>query len=109
MYYTHGDTVIFRSDRLERPPERRRRERDPGVRPSKPSPEQVLTARILQLEERLARLEAELEQARQAPPPRQGGQTRGRSGKGEQAVRVSLHAQGGAQATVGEVRLLQDD
>lgn len=122
MYYTHGDTVVYRSDRPEKSDrkERPRRSRDLGGEPEQeprrfecqPAVEQVLAERVQQLEERLARLEAELEEARQysaRQAPRQGGvipvQAPGQRGQ----VKVSLHAEGGAQATVGQVRMVSQD
>lgn len=124
MYYTHGDTVIFRSDRPERTPphtrkrarEREAEERVQEPRRSQPSVEQVLAMRVSELEERLARIEAELQAAREvevarpAPPtPRQGGGGRQRQGQAPGEVKVSLHAEGGAQATVGQVRMRNDE
>lgn len=112
MYYTHGDTVIYRSDTPKRNPQRfeqRERPAEKEPRPAEPSTRQVLTARIYQLEERLARLEADLEEARQAsvqPAPRKGGGPR--QGQGGE-VKVSLHAEGGTQATVGQVRMVSQD
>lgn len=112
MFYTHGDTVVFRSDRPDRQertqPRARQREREP--RPAEPSLEQRLAERVAQLEERLARLEAELAEAREAgdrPAPRRagGGARKGQAGE----VKVSLHAEGGAQASVGQVRMLSQD
>lgn len=107
MYYSHGDTVIFRSDRPQRPfvPSRER-----GQRPSAPPLEIVLADRVAQLEARLSQLEASLTEARQAQaqaPSRSAPKKGGSKGPGE--VRVSLQADGGSQATVGQVRMLQEE
>lgn len=115
MYYSHGDTVIFRSDRSQRPfVPSRERERGQGHRPSAPPLEIVLADRVAQLEARLSQLETALTAAREAqaaaattaaarPGSKKGG------GKGPSEVRVSLQADGGAQATVGQVRMLQEE
>lgn len=120
MYYTNGDTLVFRADsRTEWSPSRRR-ERAPGLdqvrepRRAERSAEHPLADRVAQLEARLERLEADLAEARQAqavqatsPSPSRGGR-RSRSNPGNE-VKVSLHAEDGAQATVGQVRMLSED
>jgi uncharacterized coiled-coil DUF342 family protein len=81
MYYTHGDAVVYRSNSRQEP-KRKRRERPPEAqreeRPAEPSREEQLAERLAQLEARLERVEAGLEEARKAPAPRSGGR---RSGK----------------------------
>lgn len=115
MYYTHGDTVIYRSDRPERTPQRpwqRAPEREREARPAEPSTRQLLMRRVSALEERLTRLEAELEEARQAsarPAQRQGQSNGPRLAPGGGEVKVSLHAEGGTQATVGQVRMVSQE
>ncbi|MFZ5823842.1 MAG: hypothetical protein ACOY94_05875 [Bacillota bacterium] len=114
MYYTHGDMVIYRSDRPERTPQRprvRTPEREPGERPVEPSTKQVLLRRVSELEERLARLEAELEEARPGgrPAQRQAHEAGPRQHPRSSEVKVSLHAEGGTQATVGPVRMVSQD
>lgn len=112
MYYTHGDTVIFRSDRPERTPQRPRQrapEREREERPVEPSTRQVLLNRVSALEERIARLEAELEEARQAPPRPERQSSGPRVAPSGGQVKVSLHADGGTQATVGQVRMVSQD
>lgn len=119
MSYTHGDTVIFRSDRPERSLPRSRlrepeRDREREPRHAQPRAEQIWETRLSVLEERLARLEAELAEAREAarhqpdPPVARSGGSKGKKGQAG-GVKVSLHAEGGAQATVGEVRMRSDE
>jgi len=106
MYYTHGDTVVFRSTRPERVaprfdqrlrgPERESRRVERSA--------DTLLERIERLEARVAELEAELRSARRHA-------ARGAPGAGEQPageVRVSVHAEGGTHATVGPVRFIHN-
>lgn len=107
MYYTtHGDTVVYRSNR----PDRAASRSDPRLRaPERESrrlerPADALLERLERLEARVAELEAELRAAR-----RHAG--RGKPGQEAQAggeVRVSVHAEGGTHATVGPVRIVHD-
>lgn len=106
MYYTHGDTVVFRSNRPERvTPRFDQRSRGPERESRRVErPADTLLERLEKLEARVAELEAELKAARRHP-------SRAASGPGEQPageVRVSLHAEGGTHATVGPVRFIHD-
>lgn len=104
MYYSDGETLIFRSDQQRRPPTRQAA-RGPQ-RATAPDWNQ-LVARMSKLEERLSLLEQRLAMAQSAPSPER------RAKEPEEIptpvaagnVRVSLHAEGGAVATVGPVKV----
>ncbi len=151
MYITHGDTIVFRSDRQERyGTTSRLPERRAAWESAKDDRRlESLRERIEVLEDRMSRLEARLSRAldaaagfaraeghrieghrieghrtegyraerhrteeyradgsRRAGRDRSGGY--GAPGDGEaRPVRVSLQAGGGAQVSLGEVRLIQ--
>lgn len=107
MYYSDGETLVFRSDQQRRPPARQApREPQRAVAPDW----NQLVARMSKLEERIGQLEQLLAAAQSAPTP-------GRRAKEPEAVptaitgsdvRVSLHAAGGTMAAVGPVKVQQE-
>lgn len=104
MYYSDGETLIFRSDQQRRPPPRQA-PREPQ-RATAPDWNQ-LVARMSKLEERLSQLEQRLAAAQSAPPARRRAQEPEDLPTTIAAsdIRVSLHADGGAMATVGPIKI----
>ncbi len=111
MYYSHGDTVIYRSteQRLGQPPRGRQAPR----RRREPVPEASLSDRIARLEARIAELEEELAVGRMGGGRRPTAPLVGETGARNmpqvpESIKVSLHAGNGAHATVGQVRVEHD-